>query len=638
MNDLKSYATRRLREAGLTGEDERIWTRHGSTRYLNTQRSLDEASEYVLYRQGEFLEPRPFIGSAEPLPHGRGSLTSDGDVGSTNELRFFPERYAKTFQNWHENIRDWCISRQLWWGHRIPVWSRRRDITSDTTAGELHLKSLDGVDITSQAAMIEGSEELFICVPPGASHVEQILEQLGYRQDPDVLDTWFSSALWPLSTLGWPDDTAEMRKWNPTSVLCTAREIITLWVSRMVMFNLFFTDPRQSQIANRKSQIPFKHVFIHAMIQDGEGRKMSKSLGNGVDPLDIIASHGTDAMRFTLASMATNTQDVRMPVVKDETTGKNTSPKFDLGRGFCNKLWSIARFVFMSIEGIEPEPIDELKWSMADRWIVSRLNRTIAEVNDALADYRFDQYARAVYAFVENDFSGWYVEFAKPQLRDEKQKRQTAAVLASVMDASLRLLHPAIPFITEKLWETLHAIRPERGLPGRIACPSAPRIIRAQWPIAGDTLEAAEHIFPRVQDLVTAIRNLRSEHKVEPKRAITLHIKAPDDRARQIELLKPAIEQTTTSRIASLSDDLAEPAGSTKLMTAGCEVYVEGLVDESAEQARIAKRRDELTRQIAAMEGRLANAGYIAKAPPKLVQETKDQLAAAKAELASLGQ
>src|SRR4051794_5474277 len=340
------------------------------------------------------------------------------------QLRFFPPRYAKTFQTWHENLRDWCISRQLWWGHRIPVWRLPQGRLGEQLPTEEFARVLERAAEMDTAGTIsiqyrgEFSTEhpldqadrslpfAFVCVRDADHDTETVkfLEQLGLERDPDVLDTWFSSGLWPMSTLGWPvpaeagTPRSALDTWNPTSVLTTAREIITLWVSRMVMFNLYFLN-----------RLPFRDVFIHAMIQDGEGRKMSKTLGNGVDPLDIISSHGTDAMRFTLASMATNTQDVRMPVERDATTGKNTSPKFDLGRNFSNKLWNAARFVLMSIENVQPQAVDEMKWSMADRWIVSRFNRTVAECNDALANYRFDQYARACYDFFWRDFCDWYV-------------------------------------------------------------------------------------------------------------------------------------------------------------------------------------------------------------------------------------
>ena len=602
------------------------------------------------------LEPSPEVANGSSS----GANPSSGRASrSATEakpwLTFFPERYARTFQTWHENIRDWCISRQLWWGHRIPIWSANHDLgdgiqtvfapgtTADSIAPlEITLRfpgsNIPECTIIRQVGRDDvGEVRYYLCVPPDREDVEALLERHGFVRDPDVLDTWFSSALWPLSTLGWPDSQAivdprsALNVWNPTTVLCTAREIITLWVSRMVMFNLFFLD-----------RLPFFDVFIHAMIQDGEGRKMSKSLGNGVDPLDIIRSHGADAMRFTLASMATNTQDVRMPVERDPKTGTNTSPKFDLGRNFCNKLWNAARFVLMSIDNVPVEPIDELKWTVADSWIVSRFNRAVQEADDALGNYRFDQYARCCYDFFWRDFCDWYVECAKAQLKDPQQRGQTAAVLAATLDGALRLLHPVTPFITEKLWSALNETRPQRGLPGRIDCPTPSdgarfeHVIRAPWPGVGDVLQAAEFIFPKLQEIITAIRTVRSDYKVDPKRQVTVSIRVAGDAARQIELMKPQIELLSASRLSAVGAEVPAPASCAKATAAGCEVFVEGLVDESAEQQRLAKRRDELTRQIEAMKKRLANEGYLSKAPPALVQQTKDQLTAAEAELARL--
>lgn len=444
-------------------------------------------------------------------------------------------------------------------------------------------------------------------------------------QDPDVLDTWFSSALWPLSTLNWPADTPELAKWNPSSVLCTAREIITLWVSRMVMFNLYFRDC-----------LPFKDVFIHAMIQDGEGRKMSKSLGNGVDPLDIIESHGADAMRFTLANMATTTQDVRMPVERDATSGKNTSPKFDIGRNFCNKLWNAARFTLSNIQSVSPEAADETRWSMADRWIVSRFNRTVADVNAALAEYRFDQYAKLCYDFFWRDFCDWYLEAIKPAMRDPQRAGQTATVLAALLDGSLRLMHPMIPFITEFIFWKLNEIRSERGLPNRLECPPSQFLAVAAWPKVGDFAEAAEFIFPKLQEVIGAVRTIRNDHQVEPKRSVTVSISAPGDSARQIQVNQEIIETLAVCTIKDVRPDLPAIANAARVQAAGCEVFVEGLVDSAAQEQRNAKRREELTKQIATLRGRLSNEAYIKKAPPHLVEQTQAQLAQAEAELQKL--
>lgn len=565
-------------------------------------------------------------------------------------LRFHPARYAKMFESWHDNIRDWCISRQLWWGHRIPVWRRPtryigsidaalpalQRLVALQRAGKIWLQLRgERVDATPQRIDDETLGALHVAVAPDYDEdpdVRSALQAIGAEQDPDVLDTWFSSALWPLSTLGWPDDTPELARWNPTNLLSTAREIITLWVSRMVMMNLYL-----------RGCVPFTDVLIHPVIQDGEGRRMSKSLGNGVDPLDIIQTYGADALRYTLATMATQTQDVRLPVERDPQTGHNTSPKFDLGRSFCVKLWNAARFVLMQLEGDgaterpTEAPVDELKWTMADRWIVSRFNRTVAEVNAALGEYRFDNYAKAIYDFFWRDFCDWYVEAAKPQMRNPDQRGQTSIILASVLDGILRLMHPVIPFVTEVLWWKLNEVCPRRGLPGRIDCPGGKRLIRADWPAVGDVSQAAEHIFPKIQEVVTTIRNLRNDYKVDARKPVTVSILAPGEAGRQILALQPAIELLATCKLATVGPEVTPPASAVRAAVDKCEIYVEGLVDPAADAGRTAKLREELQRKIATLKGRLNNEGYLAKAPPKLVQETKDQLSAAEAELAKLG-
>jgi valyl-tRNA synthetase len=635
------------------------------------------------------------------------------------QLRFYPARYAKTFQAWHENIRDWCISRQLWWGHRIPVWVEDPSVKPNWSENQWDdfENALDSFEAYGRAAFRSQSEQSdsklrsfrradsgglsYICIrEENDSELIKAVEEAGFRRDPDVLDTWFSSALWPMSTLNWPGDTAELATWNPSSVLCTAREIITLWVSRMVMFNLYFLG-----------RLPFRHVFIHPMVQDGHGQKMSKSLGNGVDPTDIIHSHGADAMRFAVASMTTNTQDVRMPVdVIDPHSGetftprfvtdsagykvaapvqdspkdpkkkmvssyglasgkakptaemplaKNTSSKFDLGRNFCNKLWNASRFALMNIGGLPAsaasEPVDEMKWTLADRWIVSRYNRTVEEANAALADYRFDQYARTCYDFFWRDFCDWYVEAAKPAFKDASRAAQTAHVTAACLDGILRLMHPMIPFITETIWWRLNEVRPSRGLTGRVACPHAltpgsepqattrirsPLLIHAPWPGVGDFSQAAEHIFPKLQEVIGVIRNLRNDYKVSPKERVTVSFSAPAEPARQITENREMIELLATCTIKDVKQDLAPPADAVRGSAAGVEVFIEGLAAQSkgGDDAVVQKRRSDLTKLRETLRGRMSSDSYVKKAPPHLVEQTRNQLAEVEAELAKLGE
>jgi valyl-tRNA synthetase len=559
--------------------------------------------------------------TGQPLP-----CRSDEGPGD-GKLTFHPSRYAKTFEAWHTNLRDWCISRQLWWGHRIPVWSRQlapRESTNlpDDTASRA---------APDQIATQYESGQLHVCLrdpaSDGAKPIIAALEKAGFVRDPDVLDTWFSSGIWPLSTLGWPHQTPELAKWNPSSTLCTAREIITLWVGRMVMLNRYL-----------HAKLPFFNVLIHPMIQDGQGRKMSKSLGNGVDPLDIIETHGCDAMRFTLATMATHTQDVRLPVEPDPKTGRNTSPKFDEGRGFINKLWNVARFVCSAIEKVPVAEPDESSWSFVDRWMLSRLAHTVTEATEALQQFRFDQYAKTCYDFIERDFSDWYVEASKPALRaaaDSPQAAaQTANLLAVALDASLRLLHPIIPFVTERIWWSLNQIRPARGIPA-IPCPSSTQLlIRAPFPaVAGlQKLHSAdEQTFSDIQALITAVRNVRNTNKLDPRKSLTINVKT--SRA-SVQQNKDLIESLAICQLAEIGPKIAEPPGAVRASAGPFEIYVVGAdTPLTTDSATAAKRREELTKQIGTLRARLASPGYADKAPPKLVEQTRQQLAAAEAEL-----
>ncbi len=643
MNDIKSYATRRLREANLAEADRRVWTRHGSTRYLKTEAHFLAACRYVTEEQGEDLggvveawrtESPASVGdccAGEPLPHSRGSLGQEERDG----LRFFPERYAKTFQTWHENIRDWCISRQLWWGHRIPVWHKRVHLTeknwADHLAGNVGLDSIieqgDKLgaalavvnsetgetvdperDLMPVVAATEGEYDLYVCKLDDDEHATW-LEQDGFVRDPDVLDTWFSSALWPLSTMGWPDKTDLLQAYNPSNVLCTAREIITLWVSRMVMFNQYFVG-----------RLPFPHVFIHAMIQDGEGRKMSKSLGNGVDPLDIIHSHGSDAMRFTLCQMTTNTQDVRMPVVFDEESQKNTSPKFDIGRNFCNKLWNATAFAMHNLQSGPIDPNDG-ELALADRWILSRLADTIAKIEAAIASYQFNVYAQHIYDLFWRDFCDFYVEAIKPTVGDNAHQR---SVLYSVIDSILRLLHPICPFITESLHERLKDF--EATLVAGLTLKPAELCTRAGWPIADASLrdDEAEAEFDRMRELIGAIRETRSQRNVQPKRQIVLHTDA--ETLAQIEKAGALVPT-----LCGLERIVTEPAtGDQAVITAlGKDHAVSNLtdaLDAGAEKQRLEKNLAEVAGKIIGLQKRLENPGYVDKAPAHLVEQTRGQL------------
>ncbi len=647
-------------------------------------------------------------------------------------LRFYPSRYARTFQHWHEGIRDWCISRQLWWGHRIPVYllafsedsdflerfpkyldaagvTDRVEIRApDTTAEPYYVASLDAESDAALEYLARFAGKPLVDTPMAHSrslvearghdfsHLEGLAKEVAQpifylEQDLDVLDTWFSSALWPLSTMGWPrpedfpDAIPEADKlletWNPTNVLCTAREIITLWVSRMVMFNLYFSDPDLDP-RSTKQRLPFYDVFVHAMIQDGHGQKMSKSLGNGVDPVDIIHSHGADAMRFTLAHMTTHTQDVRLPVdlvcphtgeifePKYITTNgykvmaptqesphapgsrmvtsygvssgqvqasdamplaRNTSSKFDIGRNFANKLWNAVRFALTRLGEAPPPGGADVDYALADRWILSRLARTVRLANESLSEYEFSRYAQAMYDFVWRDLCDWYIEAVKADLNDRPAAR---AVLATCVDASLRLLHPAMPFITEKLWEHLNAIVPERGL-DQLELPGSEVLVRARWPHVGREWidEASERSFELIQQIVAAARQVRTEHTVPPRQVVDVSAKAPPAIAQQLlehTELVGVLANVTPREVGPRVD---RPSDAAAAVTGDIELYLHGLIDPELERGRLAKRVEELTSQVDRLQGRLSNENYVSKAPAHLVEQTRNQLAAAQREL-----
>jgi len=509
-------------------------------------------------------------------------------------LRFIPERYAKTYQSWLENLRDWPISRQLWWGHRIPIWYCQDCGNWELETGNYQLP------ITN-----------YQCQKCGCNNLVQ---------DPDVLDTWFSSALWPFSTLGWPDDTPELKTFYPGDVLCTAREIITLWVSRMVMMGQYCVG-----------DIPFSDVYIHAMIQDGEGRKMSKSLGNGIDPLVAINSHGADAMRFTLASMTTETQDIRMPVEKMKLPDgrvENTSPKFDIGRNFCNKLWNASRFALMNMEDIDPAKFDPNKMDITDKWILSRLAKTVAETSKSFSEYKFSEPLAQLYKFFWNDFCDWYLEWIKPRLQDERQKPIAQNVLAFVLDQTLRLLHPFVPFITEGIFQKLNEIAPIRKLEGLAQAKRSKALVIAQWPEGLDALvnDEVEKQIAIVQTPVRTFRDMKNKYNIPNSVAVSSSAIVSTEVVQTLSTNSALICQLAGLNEFRVATDLPKPPNAAVSVVNGMSFYMHDVIDIEAERARFEKQKQEIEKTKRAVEAKLENKNFLIKAKPEVIAQARDRL------------
>jgi len=619
----KPISNRQFPIANLSGAAGTHWANPGTL----------EEHEGVSYLAGTDVPVNSLAGLAlAPLLDGR--------------LTFTPERYARTYQTWLENLRDWPISRQLWWGHRIPVWSRELELPADVApeptdrgpdaqvcaaldraVGGNWTKATKGKGRyflrVEPHAEKEGWIIAYVCTAAGAEKLESLLESFGFQQDPDVLDTWFSSALWPFSTLGWPDDTPEMQAFYPGNVLGTARDIITLWVSRMVMMGQYCVG-----------DIPFSDVLIHAMIQDGEGRKMSKSLGNGIDPVDIVDSHGADAMRFTLASMTTQTQDVRMPVKDMQLPDGRvvlSSPKFDLGRNFCNKLWNASRFAMMNLQGAPAWDQIRPTTDLSDAWILSRLQEAIRSATTALQAYRFNELADTLYKFVWNEFCDWYLEIAKARINSGQDTPK--AILAHCLDNILRLLHPVVPFVTETIWQKLNEIVPIRSPTGEAP---EPILARARWPQADARLhnEPAEQQFDLLADLIRQIRNVRTQHNVPPTRAVDIIVEAPGPQAAIVQENLPLLRSQATLREVTVRRESTEAPPASGVVTAGSvRCFVLDVIDLAAERARLAKITDKLVKGIAALEKKLSNEGFLSKAPADVIDSEKRRLEALQAEL-----
>ncbi|MCI6101172.1 MAG: valine--tRNA ligase [Selenomonas sp.] len=495
-------------------------------------------------------------------------------------IQFVPERFTKIYINWLENIRDWCISRQLWWGHRIPAWYC--DDCGET--------SVSRTDLTE-------------CPHCGSHHI---------HQDEDVLDTWFSSGLWPFETFGWPDETEELKRFYPTSTLVTGYDIIFFWVARMVMMGLAFGK-----------DIPFHHVFIHGLVRDSQGRKMSKSLGNGIDPVEVIEKYGADTLRFMLITGNTPGNDMRFYWERVESA-----------RNFANKIWNASRYMLMNLEGFDksfkPEDSD---YTLADRWILSRYARTARDVTQSLDNFELGEAGRMIYEFIWNEFCDWYIELTKARLYDKENPRakNTALyVLSYVLEHTLRLLHPFMPFLTEEIWQKVPHDE------------SVKSIMIADWPTGdeGCINDEIEAQMTAIMETIKTVRNLRAEVGAAPGKKSEVILNFTD------EALRPVFEShkgylvalAAAEPVTLLAAGAGKPENAMAGVVGGVEIYLplKGLIDVEKETARLTKEMDKLGKEIKKLNGKLSNEGFLKKAPAQVVEGERTKLAGYEEKMKSL--
>ena len=486
-------------------------------------------------------------------------------------IEFVPARFTKIYENWLENIRDWCISRQLWWGHRIPAWYCE-------DCGKTHVSRTDLTECPH-------------------CHSKNL------HQDEDVLDTWFSSGLWPFETFGWPEETEDLKHFYPTATLVTGYDIIFFWVARMIMMGLEFGK-----------DIPFRHVFIHGLVRDSQGRKMSKSLGNGIDPMEVIEKYGADSLRFMLITGNTPGNDMRF---YDE--------RVESARNFANKLWNASRYMLMNLEGFDKNfgPA-ESDYTLADRWILSRYARTVRDVTENLDKFELGEAGRMIYEFIWNEFCDWYIELTKARLYDKEnvRARNTALyVLSHVLEGTLRLLHPFMPFITEEIWQKVPHSDEIRS------------IMVAQWPV-GDEAQINGDIeaqMTAIMETIKTVRNMRAEVGAAPSKKSELILFVGDDSLRSVFMDNQAyLEKLASSEPVTILPAGAEkPENAMAGVVSGVEIYLplKGLIDVEKETARLKKEEEKLQKEIKRLTGKLSNEGFLAKAPEQVVAAEREKLA-----------
>lgn len=518
------------------------------------------------YRCGTIIEPRvskQWFVKMEPLAKRALEVVRNG------EIKIMPKRMEKIYYNWLENIRDWCISRQLWWGHRIPAWY--------------------GPD---QKMFVAINEEE--AMKQAEAHYGKKVE---LTQEEDVLDTWFSSALWPFSTLGWPEKTKSLEKFYPTSTLVTGADIIFFWVARMIMFGLYEMD-----------EIPFKNVFFHGIVRDEIGRKMSKSLGNSPNPLDLIDKYGADAIRFAMIYNTSQGQDVHF-----------SEKLIEMGRNFANKMWNGSRFVIMNLDGFDVTKVDKsrLKYELVDKWIFSRLNETAKSVAENLDKFLLDEAAKSVYEFLRGDFCDWYVEMAKIRLynsEDADSKLTAQYVLWTVLEAGMRLLHPFMPYITEEIWQTIKA--------------EGETVMLAQYPVADEKLidKDVEKSFEYIKELISSLRNIRAEAGISPAKPAKVVIKSSDES--ELNTIKENyffITKLGNLESIEYGKNMEKPAQSGFRVTGNSEVYMilTGLLDIEAEVKKLKAQLDKVAVELEKMNAKLSNEKFTSKAPAHILERDR---------------
>ncbi len=525
-----------------------------------------------------YLSPQWFV-KIQPLAEPAIKAVESG------RIRLIPEQWTNNYLGWMRDIKDWCISRQIWWGHQIPAWYCR----NCNAEAILETASPKSLTITSDAKPIVARTAPAHCPDCG---------QHDFVRDPDVLDTWFSSALWPFSTLGWPDQTPELKKFYPTSTLVTGFDILFFWVARMIMMGLKFME-----------QVPFKDVYIHALVRDAEGQKMSKSKGNVIDPLKVMDQYGTDALRFTLAAMASPGRDIKL-----------SEERIEGYRNFANKLWNAARFILMNLEGSRAEA-SLAERPIADRWITSRLHRCIGDVNRSLEEYRFDEAAHTVYHFIWHEYCDWYLELAKPALaeKDSAQAARARATLVESFETVLRLLHPFMPFITEEIWQAI----PHTG----------ESIMVAPYPSPNKACinDKVEQDIEGALQVVAGIREIRGTQAIAPSKQLSVTVATPtyvfEQSLKNHHDLIASLAKAGTLTIGTAIKHPTSAATTSIVFPGGSIVEVgvdlAGLIDVAKEKSRIEKRLKELVTHMEQDVKKLSNPDFLAKVPPDVLKKTK---------------